>query len=365
MERCSGCGVPLLIGRTHRWEKNGVISLKDSPQNRMVFFECEVIDEIFRGIEKLIGVPIEHIVMESRSRETRRYVERVYPPEIKGMGGKIDDLPDGEKERLKEAIRTATQAIIDIGLVYGYGYRTLGDEWERGHPYPWRVTTIREPYSVLFAAADSLGSGEVVEGREMWVRYEEVAKDTYRIETFPGEHPLELKERLKRKRYPFKPGDIEFERCPECGVPRDIGSREWDPERGVILDPAGGRRMAFFGPLGVDAVFDDLQAELGEAIPDAVIEAVRMYIRDAWSGEEWWRDAEAFRRMIALRGLGNLVRFRGDRGGLSLTIENSAIPLPMVGAVQALVEMAYRAENSTVEWDLAVDGDLTVEVRVR
>jgi hypothetical protein len=36
----------------------------------------------------------------------------------------------------------------------------------------------------------------------------------------------------------------------------------------------------------------------------------------------------------------------------------------MIGTVQALVEMAYRAESSSVEWELSEDGDLNLSIKV-
>ena len=70
-----------------------------------------------------------------------------------------------------------------------------------------------------------------------------------------------------------------------------------------------------------------------------------------------------FNRMSAMRGLGNLVQFEGDRDYLNVTFENACMPLLMVGMVQGLFEMAMGKESSTYEWDLAEDGDLTVTVR--
>jgi len=66
--------------------------------------------------------------------------------------------------------------------------------------------------------------------------------------------------------------------------------------------------------------------------------------------------------MIALRGLGNLTLFEGDRNHLSLKIENSCLHLPMVGTIQALVELVYGKDSSTVRWDLCEDDDLNVTV---
>lgn len=84
--------MPLMISREHIWGSNGVISLAESAHNRMVFYESETIDRLFRGIEGMIGIPIEHIAIESRRRETRRFIERSLPPEarniMEGRGGR-------------------------------------------------------------------------------------------------------------------------------------------------------------------------------------------------------------------------------------------------------------------------------------
>jgi hypothetical protein len=372
IERCEECGVPAMVSTGLKWENNGVISLAASPLNRMVFFESEAIDRMFAGLEELILIPIEHIVIESRCRETKRYIERAFPPEVRriidstesSLEQRIAKMSPEEKETLYATMRVITQSIIDIARNYGYGDQRLSELWESGADYPWRVQLIKDPYSTLFIAADNLGSVEAFEGTEMRVGYERTGEDTYRTEVYPGAHSIELKERLKRRRYDFKPGDIAYELCPECGIPQAICGRVWDLDRGSITDTETGRRMAIFGPFSVDSICDDLEAELGDAIPRAVIESTRRYIRDAWSLDQWNRDGLTFQQMIAVRGLGNLVRFEGDRGHLEMTIENSCLHLPMAGAVQALVEMAYRVESSSIEWELAEDGDLDLTITV-
>ncbi|MEW6554288.1 MAG: hypothetical protein AB1384_08395 [Actinomycetota bacterium] len=372
IERCEECGVPTMVSAGLRWEDNGVISLAASPRNRMVFFESETIDRIFGGIEELIGVPIEHIVIESRCRETRRYIERAFPPEVRkivdstesSLQDRMVRMAPEEKETLYATMRVITQSIIDIARNYGYGGQVLSELWESGADFPWRVQRIHDPYSILFIAADNLGSVEAFEGVEMQVSYQAIGDGSYRTEVYPGAHSLELKERLKRRRYDFKPGDIAYERCPECGIPQAVASREWDLEKGIITDPETGWRMAIFGPFSVDAICDDLEMELGDEVPAAVIEATRRYIKEAWNLENWNRDGLTFQQMIAVRGLGNLVRFEGDRGNLHMTIENSCLHLPMLGTVQALVEMVYHAESSSIVWELADDGDLDLTITV-
>ena len=372
IEVCEKCGVPTMVSTGLKWENNGVISLAASPRNRMVFFESEAIDRIFGGLEELILIPIEHIVIESRCRETKRYIERAFPPEVRSIiDGKESSLEERmarmapeEKETLYATMRVITQSIIDIAKNYGYGDQRLSELWESGADYPWRVQLIKDPYSILFIAADNLGSVEAFERVDMRVRCERTGESTYRTEVYPGAHSMELGERLKRRRYDFKPSEITYELCPECGVPLSICGRVWDLDGGSITDPETGRRMAIFGPFSMDSICDDLQTELGDDIPKAVIESTRRYIRTAWKLDSWNRDGLTFQQMIALRGLGNLVRFEGDRDQLHLTIENSCLHLPMAGAVQALVEMAYRVESSSIEWELAEDGDLELTIKV-
>jgi hypothetical protein len=370
IETCGTCGVPLIVGNGIYWEGNGVISIKNSPKNRMAFFECQPIDQLFSGVEELIGAPLEHIVIESRSRETKRYIERAFPPDVRkvmeGRGGRTEgeglDLAPDELEMLLATMKTVTQSIIDIGRAYGYGDQRMGGGWERGDDFPWRTQLIRHPYSILFTSADNRGSVEAFEAADMRVEYKEVAPDDYEIGVSPGTHAVALADRLKRKRYDFKPGDIEYERCEECGVPLVVSYRKWDS--GTITDPDTDRRFAIFGPLAVDAVFEDLEAELGEAIPEVVIEAQRRYIKTAWDIESWNRDGATFQQMVALRGLGNITTFDGQRTHLTMVVENTCLHLLLIGTVQALVELAYKADGSTCEWELADDGDLTLTVTV-
>jgi hypothetical protein len=368
LDVCDNCGIPLLVGRGLAWHGNGTISLAGSPKNRMVFFESDTIDQLFKGIEKLIGIPIAHLVIESRARETRKYIAGFFPPEMreshafKLLSGKEpdDSISPEEKERQLNAIKSIADTIIDISRVYGYGDQRRSDLWDTGAAFPWRTQVIRNPYSLLFIAADNVGSVEVFEETEMRVKYEEIAEDTYEIGVFPGKRPAVLKERLQRKNYDLKPGDIEYERCPRCGVPLEVAQRKWNCADGTYTDPDTGRRMAIFGPAAVDAIFDDLQYELGDAITNAAIEAQRQYLKSAWSEDQWNRSGSAFHHMIAVRGLGNLTEFKGDAKGLALTIQNACLELATIGTVQALVELAYRSESSTCEWELTGEGDLNI-----
>ena len=368
--RCESCGVPKLISGVFKWEDSGIISISYSPGARMVFYESGNIDNVFRGVEEQIGVPIEHIVMERKRRDTRKFMERVFSQEAERlasiMGGKSVDKvsavqPDRRQEILDLGTTVNTQATT-IGMVYGYGDITFSSLWELWETFPWRTQIIRNPYSVIFFSADMLATVEAFEQRDMRVKYEKIGNETYLLAVNPGEHPMELKERLKRKTYGIKPGDISHEICPGCGVPLDVARCRWDLEEGIIVDPLTGRRMALFDPAAMDTVFDDLEAELGESVPDAIIEAQRRYGKRSMSADNWRRSGYDFKSWAALRGLGNITRFKADEKRLSLTLENPSMHLALVGMAQALYELAWGADSSTSDWHHINDGDLVINV---
>lgn len=369
--KCPACGVPILIGQELRWGEDGVIHLSRSPRNRMVLYESRIIDSVFRGVEDLIGLPIGHIVIESRRREVKKYMEGVFPAWIRRTLMFANDALDGipgvrrlgaqVRERLGKSV---AGRVFDIGRLYGYGDAEPGPLWETGDLYPWRDTVVHQPYSVFFYAAECLASVEAFEGKDHWVSIEELGEETYLFRVRPGQHPVELKERLGRKRYAFKPGNIRFDRCPECGVPREVARLEWDLERGTIIDPDNGRRMALFGPHAVDAVLMDLEAELGEAVLETVIEVQRRYVKSRVGEENWRRRGTTFARMAALRGLGYVARFEADEKHLSVTICNACMPHLDVGMAQALYEIAMGKDNSERFWSFSEDGILDITVSI-
>ena len=196
---CGECGTPLFISRELKWGDNGVISLARSPRNRMVLFESAIIDNLFKGIEELIGLNIEHIVIESRRRDVRKYIEGSFPAWLRKPLIYLNRSL-GDKPLVKYAIKAIrdslgkviTRQVFDIGRVYGYGDVQLGPLWGSWDLHPWRVNVMRNTHSVLFFAAEALASVEAFEGQDHWIRYEKLDEDTYRYTAYPSEHPVGL-----------------------------------------------------------------------------------------------------------------------------------------------------------------------------
>ncbi len=369
VERCGRCGAPSLLGSELRWESGGVISLTQSPHNRMVIFESNIIDNVFRGIEAILGRSIEPMVVESRRRETRRFIERSFPFEVRNTLLLGDAGPAAQDSPLSRAMADFMSRIRDdlvervtnVARVFGYGEVTLDREAEGAHS--WRNLIMRYPYSVPLWKADILGTVEAFEGTDMWVEGEKLGEDVYRIRVFPAEHPVELSGKLqRRRRYEFAAGDVEHEVCPACGVPVPISHYRWDLERGVVTAADTGRRVAVFGPLALEAVFDDLASEHGPDLSKAVVEAHRRYIHEVVDRELALKITDVLKMHMARRGLGYLVSLKADRKKLEMEVHNACLELFMVGMTQAFYEITTGNEDTTPEWELDDRGRLTIRV---
>jgi len=150
----------------------------------------------------------------------------------------------------------------------------------------------------------------------------------------------------------------EFERCPTCGVPRWLCRCRWS-EEGVITNTSNGRRMALLGPNQIATMFDELERELGEDIPQVVVEAQKNFTLRGFLPENILMSEERSREEPSLRGLGVLEWLKVNKRGLEMRLSNSCLLLVVVGTVQGMYEKLYGNETE-VRWELAENGDLEV-----
>jgi len=147
----------------------------------------------------------------------------------------------------------------------------------------------------------------------------------------------------------------ELELCPACGVPLIVNRNLYWEANGVIAVKASPRnRFVFFESDTIDQLLKGIEEMIG-----------LRYVKSEWRRDRWNLDRQAFQRRLALRGLGNLASFEGDKNHVTIRIENTCLHLQMVGMAQALVELVYRIDNPDIEWNLADDGDLTITVRTK
>ena len=147
---CGECGIPLGIARTHNWNSNGTITEKGDPRHRMLLFESDNLDRLWRRLSEVLGVTLEHLwelVITSKSHATRSFLHSSLPWWTNLL---VHFL----------GYRSAISRVEAQGLLMGYGKITLGGQYpERGRPE--RVTVfIEDPYSLPLFCGDCRGSAQ-------------------------------------------------------------------------------------------------------------------------------------------------------------------------------------------------------------
>jgi len=338
---CKTCGVPLVVSKSHIWNPDGTITQRRDPDHRLIFFESDSFNELFKNIENLIGLPLEKIVIESKARATKEYVKKLLPG-ARGLIARIIGL------------RRIAQRVIDQGKILGYGkIMLLGYSWKENYI----TVEIENPYSLPLFCGDLRGANEAVKNVSGTVAYQEIRPGKFQVKAFLKEHAPELRERLRREQLPRKKGDITYHRCPSCNIPIEISNFKWDFDSGIISQKETGLRMAILGPDGIQAVLDELEAELGETIPEVIIKAQKMHVLEKIQPRWKYANEGDIRNWLAIQGLGNLVSLEAEGDRYSARIENPCLPLLIAGTGAAFYEFLI-GKSCSMSWKVEEDGDL-------
>jgi hypothetical protein len=317
---------------------------------RVTVVECENLDPLFKNIEDIIGISIERLLINITARGNKYYIYQIIPDEVRQM------IKSKELEVLP-----FIESITTLAQLYGNArYELLAFHFENG-PDDYSRHRIIQPYSLPLTVGAYAGAVSGIVGGEIAVSYKKVTPDEYIYTSQWTEYPAILKEKLRMPTYQQEDGDIELERCGTCGCPRAVSSYEWNVSEGKIINRQTGRRMVLLGPAQLDHLFEALEGELGDTIPQAVIEAQRKFVRTGFSSIDIMEGAEGLRTQLALRGLGNLKEFKISRKGASMRLDNACMHLILAGLVQGNFELAFDID-SNMEWDFSREGDLTLEV---
>ncbi|MDD3717247.1 MAG: hypothetical protein PHP28_01125 [Actinomycetota bacterium] len=348
---CGECGVPLGIARNLNWNANGTITQHNDPRHRLIFFESDNLDRLWKRLSEILGVTQEHIwevVIESKSRATRAFLHRTLPWGVNLLARFI-------------GYRSMISSIESQGLVMGYGKITVGGQYPR-RGRPERITVyIEDPYSLPFFCGDFKGAAEVLERRWAAIDWQALDSRRHQIDVTMSERRLGDESFVLKEEIADKPGDMSFKSCSTCGTPLEMKEFVWDLEEGIIRDTRSGRRLAFFGTSGMIAVFDELAHELGERVSDAIIEVERENGLAALSIEEARSGYEGLRYLAAIRGLGLVTSLELAEDRMLLRMSNPSIPEYIVGLALAVFELAT-GRRGRHAWSMEADGDLMVDI---
>jgi hypothetical protein len=306
---------------------------------------------LLRGVEEILGVSIEHMVITAQRRAVRMYLQKFIPDAVKELV---------RSKRIEQ--RPITAATADMARMMGFGnYQYVDDRYEMDDEDYFTVS-VKEPFSVLLAVATLAADLEVLTGRDQGVKYVEVEPGTYYVTAFPSPHPEELKDRMWLRRYYHQAGiGYELERCPTCGAPKALSQYVWDLKRGVIQSRVNQRRMVLMGWQNLDPILNELEKELGPDLPDIIVEAQRRFVRGGFYDVRPARSEAGLREELALRGLGYVREVKSRPNGLRMVMGNAVLPAIIVGLMQGGYE-ASTGINTLVEWECSEDGHLELEL---
>jgi hypothetical protein len=359
--RCPECKVPELITREHLWLNNGDIVQKRVQSSRLAFIECENTDPIFKSISEIIGEPIEKLIFDIASREDRIYMSRFISSDMKEL---LRSLKPGNRERAEECrrlIEAANRSMVMLAGIMGMGKYEIRSFRYEGDEEDYSILWVTEPYSAILVAGTNNGYIGAMMGYDSEVDWSEISEGLYEFVSRRARSGMEVTGGFKLEKYTHREGDIVLERCGSCGGPRMLAEYEWDSKKGIIRNQVTGRRMALLGSHMLDPLLKELEKELGERVSRAAVEAERRFMHSGFYSVAEARDPEKLRAQIALRGLGNMKEIKVDKRGVRIEMVNTILPLTLVGFFQGGFELAFNVE-SYVEWELARDGALSIEV---
>jgi hypothetical protein len=320
MRLCKGCGRPILVGRDQDWNSDGTITISGDPDTRMGILDQRMLTEMVERIEAVVGPAVQNMFAEGKRRYARHYIDTL----LKGPLGFI-------VRHTKVGAMKAYQQLMETAVALGYGEMKI-EVYERGS----RIGgTVRKPYFVPFLMGDVRAAFESVERLTSKGTWEAEGEDVTRMMVEKaGEDRLE-------KRFIFedkvrRPGDIDYERCKKCGLPKQIDRFEWNIEHGIITDGLSGDRVFIMGFNDINAVFTELEEALGDLVPKTVYEIARKQgFGQVKRG--MIEDLDGFARDMALRGMAHVTVARKGKD-TRFVLGNPFNKEFMVGRVLGILE---------------------------
>jgi hypothetical protein len=256
---CKGCGIPKLFCWGNRWTDDGILESQPIGMRRLIMMERELMMGIFQGLEERLGVSIEHLIFEAKRKDAVLYVSDLLPPLL------------GRFVRLSPLRRFAYMVMIKQAALIGLGKARML-EYEPGRRLVGRISPV---YCKALFTGDVFGAFESIEGVKAKHNYGEIGDDLFfNIEPWedaPEEGRLEPEEGI------VVPATANYFRCDVCGLPREISFLRWEPETGKIIDSRTGEWVFIQGIGALNAVYRELEEELGEEIPHLVADLTWIY----------------------------------------------------------------------------------------
>jgi len=351
LERCSYCTAPIYVRLAAKWNDNGTVTGRFAGSTRVVQIYAAELNHILEGISARIGLDISRVVLEGE-----RKAGVLFSSEI------MDRLGGAPRIVAKPFSRWVIAFMVRMTKNAGLGDSHLS-RYRRGK---LMVIECESPFNVPVFAGDMLGAFEDFHrtpGDATWEGDDEHVTITISAAS-DVKHVSE--ERLKPVLPPTLPSDVKFMRCPRCGIPLEVTQRyKFDLKRGLATEFQTGKRIVTVIIDSLNAVFAELESELGDEVKDMIVELEAEYVRDNAPAVTAQADEKAVSVLLddlRIKGMGNPTQVALlATGGLRVRVDNPFSEELLAGRVLGVFE-ALCGVKGTVQWTPDTDGFTIINV---
>ncbi len=346
MKMCPECGFPVKFARYFDWRNDGTIIGTDRvrTQSQITFIESGELEGVFEELSLLLGVPLDHILIEAEKNVGKAFYAST----------PVRFLKYAPKNRYA---RPAFVARISVRVVRsevaGLGAGLISTDSYRGGTS--MVIRLENPCFIPRSVGNSLGIYESIEGIRgadyeygiedgdlvIWMRHSSVEKDPL------SESRLYLE--------PIEPAEdiVRYDRCGTCGTPSLVAeSLEWRLAEGLIINRITGKRELVQAVQSINAMMRELEAELGDEVLKPIYDCEKEITR-AQLSTDMDIAAPGFRddclMYFAFRGLGYPRTLSEEGRSLRVEISNAYNAVLYAAKVAAVYE-CYTGLASDIQW---------------
>jgi len=355
--RCRDCGAPLYPRIFRQWNDDGTVAARFAAGNRVCHIESDALVAITDGLSERIGYPIDRVAIEGQRKATRRLTDDF----MSAGHGVFSHIA-----RSRVGSPLTTDIVLGVGRTAGHGLPEVL-EYHRGESLRLE---IHDPYCVPLVVGDAWGSFESIHNVTAEAAWS-AGPDSVTVELkkvrdgMVWEDPL----RFQVERIARLPGDVRYDRCGRCGIPKEVTSSiSWDLDRGVVTNKVTGRREATVIVESMSALLLELSSELGDEVPFMVQDILKDYTAESIDPETAMEIRSAgYRRALdhlRVRGMGNPVKASCYKGDLSVRIDNPFSGIFLAGMIRG-VYLAVEGVEGRCDWAIHPDGYMVLSTSPR
>ena len=350
-KRCKTCGTPIFLKKEYQWRSNGTFGPGQTHHN--YFIKYEEFNNLFYSIEERFGVSIGKIVAEAEKESAARYVDEI----LSGLKGKI--IRNGFLMRM--ALNRVTKSARILGD---------GDIQITELIYKKRMkATFKNVFYPPFMAGELAGAFQSMCRVPTNVKWEKIEEEIIATAWALEKEP-ELAKYVASSVKSILPGDIIYERCQGCGVPKQITDNfEWNLQAGIITNKKTGERWLISATISLGMIFGALERELGKEIPRIIMEIEKEYTKKIFLSQGLKGTEKDYRSLFdpkdfGIKGWGNPIEVTKKGKNLRVHIDNPFNEILLAGRIAGMYEVIEKTE-AKVQWTPSTEGYTIVTVTVK